>query len=185
MPPLQLASLNNVACRPFVDAWLRWRGDALVPSRDQLDLNQIKRDLAMVSMLEIKGPDEVRIRVAGSGITPFKGFDPTGMNLAELTPKADWPVRRYRLQSIVRHPCGGALIHEVWRDGALLHAAAVVTLPLLPAAAGGNPLLLLLAVRTDEPGASPTAPGSPLLPIADTFNFVDIGAGAPESTLPG
>lgn len=183
-PPLQLASLNNAACRPFVDAWLRWRGDALVPNRNQLDLNQIKRDLAMVSLLEMKGPDEVRIRVAGSGITPFKGFDPTGMNLAELTPKADWPVRRHRLQAIVRHPCGGALIHEARENGELLHATAVVTLPLLPAADDGNPLLLLLTVRTDQPGANPVAAATPLLPIPDVFNFIDIGAGAPGSTLP-
>jgi hypothetical protein len=137
MPPLQLASLNNPACQPFVDAWLRWRGDALVPSRSQLDLAEIKRELAMVSLLEVRSPDDVRVRVAGSGLSPFKGFDLTGMNLADLTPKADWPVRRYRLQCIVGHPCGGALIHEMRQRDTVVHAVAMVALPLRPVVADG------------------------------------------------
>ena len=184
MRPLQLASLKNADSRPFVDAWLGWRGDALVPSRAQLDLTQIKRELAMVSLLELKGPDDVRVRVAGSGLSPIKGFDPTGMNLADLTPKSDWPLRRYRLQRMVQHPCGGALLHEVRHHDNLLLAVAMVVLPLLPADADGNPMLLMLTVRRDQPSLDPPAPYSPTLPIPDAFSFVDIGAGAPETTEP-
>jgi hypothetical protein len=185
MESLQLASLKNAECRPFVDAWLRWRGDALVPSRAQLDLNQIKRELAMVSLIEIKSPDEVRIRVAGSGLTPFQGFDPTGLNLADLTPKPDWPLRRYRLQSLVNHPCGGVLMHEARQGGVLLHAVAMLALPLLPAVADGDPQVLLLTVRTDEGGATPAAlPRPASWPIPDGYSFGDIGAGTPASTMP-
>ena len=182
--PLLLSSLNNPACRPFVDAWLRWRGDALVPSRAQLDLAEIKRELAMVSMLELKSPDDVLIRVAGSGITPFRGVDLTGMNLKDLTPKADWPLRRYRLMSLVQHPCGGALLHEYRESGELRHAAAMVVLPLRPATPEGNPLLLMQLIRTDQPGVSPATPAPQGLPIPDEFSFIDIGAGAPASTEP-
>jgi len=182
--PLHLASLKNAACRPLVDAWLRWRGDALVPSRAQLDLGEIRRELSMVSLLEMKSPDEVVIRVAGSGLTPFKGFDPTGMNLADLTPRTDWPVRRYRLQCLVRNPCGGALLREALRDGELLHAVAMIVLPLRPAADDGNPQLLMQLMRTDQPGVPPAAPGHTLLPMPDEFSFIDIGAGTPASTEP-
>jgi hypothetical protein len=181
---LQLASLNNPDCLPFVSAWLRWRGEALVPNRADVDLNLIKRELAMVSLFELKSPDEIIIRVAGSGLTPFKGVDLTGMNLAELTPKADWPVRRYRMQSMVRHPCGGALMHEVRTRDKLLHAVAMVALPLLPAVPSGLPQLLVLTVRTDQPGVAPTEAYGAAMPIPDVFSFIDIGAGTPASTVP-
>lgn len=182
--PLLLSTLNNSDCRPLVAAWLRWRGDALVPCRDQLDLAQIKRELAMVSMLELKSPDEVLVRVSGSGITPFKGVDLTGTNLRDLTPKAAWPVRSYRLLSVVRHPCGGALMHEVRQGEELLHVVAMIVLPLRPAAPEGNPLVLIQLIRTDRPGVTPTAPGPEGLPLPDAFSFIDIGAGAPASTEP-
>lgn len=184
MSALQLASLNNPSCSPFVEAWLRWRGDALVPSRAQLDLNEIKRELAMVSMVEVRSPDEMVIRVAGSGITPFKGFDLTGMNLKDLTPAKDWPIRRHRIMSVVRHPCGGALLHEGRMGDELIHTVAMVVLPLRPASPDGNPLVLMQLIRTDQPGVSPAEPISQHLPIPDEFSFIDIGAGTPASTEP-
>jgi hypothetical protein len=184
MEPLKLASLKNPESRPFVDAWLRWRGDQLVPSRTKLDIAQIKRELAMVSLIEVKSPEDVRVRVAGSGLTPLRGFDPTGLNLFDLTPKADWPVRWYRLRSIIEHPCGGVLMNELRRGGTLLHSVAMLALPLLPAEPGGDPQVLMLTVRTDDNGAIPMGPRPAVLPIPDVFSFVDIGAGTPGSTLP-
>lgn len=179
----QLRAVPNDSLRHFIEAWLQWRAAAILPHRTQVDLNQIKTLLPFISLLEYRSADDVRYRVAGTKITHYLGVEPTGQNYADLTPVGQWPVRRFRLASMVRQPCGGALHHEEEHDLRRV-ATASLTLPLLPDAPGGFPLLLALLAPLDRlPDAQATSL-SHKMRLPERFTFVDIGAGVPASTEP-
>jgi len=179
----QLRSVRNDALRLFVEAWLLWRGDALLPHRGQLDLNRIKRLLPGIALLDVHGPEDVRYRVAGTRLVAHLGFDPTGRNYKELTPPGQWPVRSYRVRQMVARPCAGAMHHEEEFD---LHRVVVgmLTLPLLPDAVDGRPLLLSYAEALEPLPHPADMPLTRVMRLPDRFTFVDIGAGVPETTEP-
>ena len=179
----QLRAVPNAGLRQFIEAWLRWRGEALLPRRGQIELGAIKALLPMVAMLEIKGPDEVRYRVVGTRITEQLGFDPTGRNYAEFTAREEWPVRSYRLRQMATRPCGGALHYEETTELQRI-AIAHLTLPLLPDMPSGSPLLLS-HIEPLEPLPHPEDDRlERLMRLPDRFTFVDIGAGVPDTIDP-
>jgi len=178
-----LCAVPNQSLRRFIEAWLQWRGDAMLPRRAQIDLNQIKVLLPFVTLLEHRSVDDVRYRVAGTMITHHLGAEPTGKNYADLTPPEQWPVRRYRLASMVGRPCGGALHHEHEHDLRRV-VTAILTLPLAPDAADGPPLLLSVLAPLEQLPDSRATSLSHKMRLPERFAFVDIGAGVPDSTEP-
>jgi hypothetical protein len=179
----QLRAVPNAGLRQFTEAWLQWRGEALLPRRSQVELTSIKALLPMVAMLEVNGADDVRYRVVGTRITEQLGFDPTGRNYAEFTPPGQWPVRSYRLRHMASWPCGGALHYEEDTDLQRV-AVAHLTLPLLPDAPGGSPLLLS-CIEPLEPLPHPEDDRlQRLMGLPQRFAFVDIGKGVPETIDP-
>lgn len=178
-----LRAVPNDSLRRFIEAWLQWRGTAMLPRRAQLDLNQIKAMLPMVMLFELRAPDDVRFRVAGTGIARHLGFDPTGRNYMELTPEGQWPVRRYRLDRMAGQPCGGAMHHEDEQDLRRV-AIAMLTLPLLPDEPDGYPLLFTHVAPLEEMPHPVDGTLARMTRLPDRFTFVDIGAGVPDAIEP-
>jgi hypothetical protein len=169
----------------FVEAWLGWRGPArIMPNRRSLDIAVIRDILDSVILFALDGPDQIRIKVAGTHLRDIADFEATGKTVAELTPAEMLPLRSYRMRQMASWPCAGAMItlnQQTIGQGVVFES---VTLP-VEADATGKPRLLITKVTAVGGVFEPPAPGRPkLMPMADHFDFLDIGAGIPERTEP-
>jgi hypothetical protein len=180
-----LAAPRDQISRRFVAAWLGWRGTGkLVPQRAAIELGDIKDLLGRVILFELIGPDEIRIKVAGSQLRDHTDFEATGRNFAELTPPEQWPLRQWRMAQMASRPCGGVMITrdtDVEGDGSTFET---VTLPLEPDEPD-KPRLLLSNVAVIGGVYDPPRKGrAPLVPLVDEFRFLDLGAGIPQQGGP-
>jgi hypothetical protein len=179
-----MAELREAANKEFVAAWLRWRGEKLLPRRADVDLGSIRRLLGSVILFELRTPDTVMVKVAGTQLREHYGFELTGTNYVELAPQAQRPTRQYRMWQSVSRPCGSRLVREHRVQTGRVTLAEVVSVPLdgdRPAA----PRMLLAHVRpyTVRYESGQPADESTFV-IAGEFTFLDIGAGVPGSTVP-
>ena len=178
---------DPVNCR-FIEAWLGWRGERrLVPRRAEIDIADIKTLLGRVILFELLGPDDIRVKVAGSQLRDHADFEATGRNLAELTLPEQWPLRRYRLMTMAQRPCGGVTILH-GRPGSRNEGTTfeTVALPLAPDHSA-KPPLLISNVAVIAGSGSPVGelkPQPPILLLPEDFRFVDLGAGVPERERP-
>lgn len=178
-------AVREPASLRFIEAWLGWRGSSrLMPPRTAMDIGDIRELLDAVMLFELNGPDDIRIRVAGTRFRHHANFEATGRNLIELTPPALWPIRRYRMHAMAQLPCAGAMTtfdRETIGAGITIES---VTLPIDADQPGGS--RLLISCLTPVGGAyEPPAPSRrQYIVLADQFAFVDIGAGRPERTEP-
>ena len=85
--------LVTPACRDFVQAWVRCRGDAVAPRRGDIELGEIARHLHWLSVLEVRSADEMVFRLVGTAINNTRGRELTGTNLRDLSRPQDWPRR--------------------------------------------------------------------------------------------
>jgi hypothetical protein len=98
-----LVAPHDQTNRHFIAAWLGWRRSGqLLPKRSALKLDDIKPLLGRV----------VLVKVAGSQLRDHINFEATGRSFAELTPPAQWPLRRYRLNEMAARPCGAWMINR-------------------------------------------------------------------------
>ncbi|HXY99100.1 MAG TPA: PAS domain-containing protein [Stellaceae bacterium] len=175
-----LAASSNEVSRRFIAAWLGWRGAArLLPKRADIDIADIKELLDRVILVELGGPDGLRVKVAGSRLRNHIDFEATGKNLAAITPPGDWPLRRWRITEMATRPCAGVSIlrDRRRRDGITVE---MVTLPLEPDAPG-KPPLTLSNIAVCGGVYEPPPKDRPLLwPAVEEFRFLDLGAGVPE-----
>ena len=181
-----LAAPRDQTNRHFVAAWLGWRRPGrLMPKRPAIELQDIKELLGRVILFELVSEDEVRIKVAGSQLRDHVNFEATGRNFADLTPPAQWPVRRWRLNEMAARPCGGVMINrETETHSGECVPFETMTLPVEPQGPG-KPRLLSATWRCSAPSTSrrprtdrrwSTRP--------DEFRFLDLGAGIPERMEP-
>lgn len=179
------AAVREEANRRFIDAWLGWRGSGrLMPRRRAMEIADIKELLGSVMLFEMSGPDEIRIKVAGTLLRDHATFEPTGRSYIELTPPGLWPIRRYRMHSMATRPCAGAMTTLDRHTTGAGVTFETVTLP-IDADEPGGPRLLISCLTAVGGITEPPLPGRPpLIVLADRFAFVDIGAGTPERTEP-
>lgn len=177
--------MHEEANLKFVEAWLGWRGEGrLIPPRGAMEIADIGALLGSVLLFEINGPDEIRIKVAGSRLRDYANFEATGRSLRDVTPPGIWPVRRYRMQAIASWPCAGAMTTLDRKSIGAGVSVEGLTLPIDADEPGGS--RLLITCLTALSGAvEPPVPGRrPLTVLPDQFAFIDIGAGRPERTEP-
>lgn len=179
---------RDPSSRLFIEAWLDWRGERrLIPPRAEIDIADIKMLLGRVLLFELLGPDDIRVKVAGSQLRDHTEVETTGRNLAEFTQPEQWPLRRYRLMTMAHRPCGSVtLIHgrpDSRNEGA---AFEVVTLPLVPDHPAKPPLLIsnVAVIASSDGPDSELKPAPSTLPLAEDFRFLDLGAGVPEGEGP-
>lgn len=180
-----LAAPSDQISRRFVAAWLGWRGTGkLAPRRAAIELGDIKELLGRVILFELIGPEEIRVKVAGSQLRDHTDFEATGRNFAEITPAEQWPLRQWRMTQMASIPCGGVMITrdtDVEGEGSTFET---VTLPLEPDEPG-KPRLLLSNVAVIGGVYDPPRKGrAQLVPLADEFRFIDLGAGMPQQAGP-
>ncbi len=161
-------------------AWDKWRGTALLPTRADMFLEDISAILGNVTLLELRGPDEAVVRLAGTRICEVFGQELKGRNYLDLVPPEARGLRARRLQYMIAHPCGAVLQGTYSARSGMTFRSEQVALPVRPATPDAAPqLLTVAAVMPGQP--RPThMPESELGRLPDTFRFLDIGAGIPN-----
>ena len=182
-PERLLDLLVTPACRDFVDAWLRWRGDAVAPRRQEIALADIAGHLRWLSVLEIRSAEEQMFRLVGTAINEPRGRELTGTNPKDLSRPQDWPRRSAINVAMAGQPCG--LYFRVLFAYSLGPpvASEYVCLPVF--ADDDAAPRQLFTIR--QPLESVTFKLPQLDPVynrvGDDNRFVDIGAGVPDSAL--
>lgn len=177
-PPLRLP-----ASQRFIAAWHGWRAGRLVPRRADMRIADIKDLLPMIAVLEIGPAEEIRYRLAGTGLREYFGFDLTGRSYRDVISQEQWPVRLHRMRQNAAHPCGGVAFYAIPQKSGDAVAAEAVGLPV--EAGGGQPPQVImhvgLAIRVRDAmiGADTDRARLP-----DRFSFFDIGAGVPARDVP-
>ncbi|WP_119419935.1 PAS domain-containing protein [Desertibaculum subflavum] len=185
-PPIGTLALPDDLRSPdsavFIQAWNRWRGDRVLPSRSDFDLGSIKRLLPRVILLEIRSPTEATFRLAGTWITRVLGIELTGRNYLELGDPADRQERAALLFAEVAQPCGAVMIYPMQYASGRAAPVEVISVPVVGDAPSGPPLVFALLTEL-----APTGFAEPLaaevarqLPTGRQLRFFDIGAGTPD-----
>ncbi|WP_119419642.1 PAS domain-containing protein [Desertibaculum subflavum] len=170
--------------RRFAEAWLRWRGDRVLPRRSDMQLADIKQLLPLVSLLEARSPTEVVFRVAGSRLRYYLGSDLTGNNYVELAPESFRPIRIWRLQQQLKFPCGSIFIYPHRYPSGFVAPAETISLPIEDGRPGRPPMLLAVITPLTSRVEDPPPDGKREVQFAFEFSFLDIGAGMPGRILP-
>ena len=172
--------LRDVDTASFVDAWLRWRGSRLLPRRGDMDLHDIARNLPTIALLEVLGPDNILVRLAGTRLRFLSGFEATGRNYKEFTPPADWPARSQRYLEMVGRPCGTYnTVHFELPQGPVLVFEGL-NLPIDADEPGRPRQILCCLTPLDKLYRPPNPAVQSYIPASDDLVFVDIGAGVPD-----
>jgi len=162
-------------------AWLRWRADRLLPQRSDLELRDIAPILGRMALFELRGPDEVIIRLAGTTLRDIVDFELTGRNFRDITAPADWPERYRRLSTMARHPCAGFMSYRDVQPSGRIVLLEVITLPLDSDQPGKPPQLISCTSQLGRSFELPSRDQRRAIPLAVSFTFVDIGAGLPDA----
>jgi len=165
----------------FVDAWLGWRHGNMVPSREQVNLQDIKQLLPRVIVMEVCSPREIFVRLAGSAYLDIFGVELTGQNYVDMAPPQDRELRGRRLWEMISRPCGGysSVPHpNPNKQHESIHGLS------LPMRSGDKfrPMQLFSIVASEFQNIAPEANADVgmVAHLADRFSFVDIGAGLPS-----
>ena len=75
--------LSNELIREGYDYWLRKRGARAMPSRADIDPNEIKRVLPHVLLVDVLGPHQYRYRLIGTECVIAHGINAAGLTLDE------------------------------------------------------------------------------------------------------
>lgn len=175
--------LATPACRDFVQAWRRWRGEAVAPRRRQIALDHVARHLRWLSVLEIRSAEEMVFRLVGTAVNATRGRELTGASLKELSRPEDWP-RRSRINvALAAFPCG--LYFRVLFDYSIGPPvySEYVCLPVF-ADQDGAPRQLFTIRQPVEDVTLKLPQLDPVYnQVGDENRFVDLGAGVPDSAM--
>lgn len=184
---MQIEPIREAANHAFVRHWLAWRGDRLLPGRADLDLNAIRPLLPRLMLFEMRAPDDILVRVAGTQLREDLEIELTGRNYVEVAAPERRAIRSHRMWSTAHHPCASRLIREHRLKTGRVALAEVVTLP-FDALQPGEPRLLLTHFvvfgQRYEAGEAVEPAAIRRFDVVDEFCFLDIGAGVPASTTP-
>lgn len=181
---MRLESIQEAANREFARHWLAWRGDRLLPDRADLDLNAIRPLLPRLMLFEMRAPDIIMVRVAGTRLREDLEVELTGRNYVDLVAPEPRAIRSHRMWSTAHHPCASRLIREHRLNTGRVALAEVVTVPFEAPRAGEPRLLLTHFVVFGERYEAGEMAAARRFDIVDEFRFLDIGAGVPATTTP-
>jgi len=179
------ASLTLPQNRVLAEAWASWRDGAVLPRRSAVRLEDLKPVLDKVSLVEVYGPDDMRIRVAGTGLRGFVGFELTGTSYRDITPPEEWPTRSFRVLAMVGQPCGGLSVFDTQFVGGGAAEIELLTLPVADDSSGQARFIIAHAGVRTVPLDMIAPPGGRQMRLADAFRYLDIGRGIPAATAPG
>ena len=173
---------DRPAIRDFVMAWDRWRGEDVVPARSQIKLADMPHLMRGMMLIDAIAPDELVFRFSGSLYQDIYDYDFTGMNYLEITEPESREFRSARLWSIVSQPA-----IAVWSTPQILGTDFIgVSVPIAPDAP--DQVFKIMQVLVPLSGVGHLARerirrGQTHVEFSDRFQYLDIGAGKPDSAL--
>ncbi|MEQ8816441.1 MAG: PAS domain-containing protein [Thalassobaculum sp.] len=175
--------LVTPTCRDFVQAWLRWRGDATVPRRGQIALSDIARHLHWLSVLEVRSAEEMIFRLVGTAINASRGRELTGTSLKDLSRPEDWPRRSLINLALAGRPCGlyFRVLFEYSVGGPVF--SEYVCLPVFADEEGAPPQLFTIRQPVENVALKLPQLDPAYNRVGDDNRFVDLGAGVPDSDM--
>lgn len=171
--------LPRLVCREnaiVLEAWLRWRGEQLLPSRKDVRPQDIKPSLPWIVIHQPIDANTSILRLIGTGLVSLTGFDPTGRNHRDITAPDHWPERSRRSLHMINRPCAGYSAYGRLTAGALTTAFEAINLPLDNGDGPSKRLILSSTVPLSNGIHVPHTAPTYILPT-EAFQFVDIGAG--------
>jgi hypothetical protein len=170
----------SARARQFFAVWQRWRKDRRLPERGSIDLDDLGELATTCLLLNIRGPDLIRVDSVGVQITAKIGFDLTGMNYLDLTSRDNRAWRAHLTVAQAAQPCGVVIYYWLrFPDGNVL-PVEFCGAPLLETGATESNLILCCATGLIDPM---TYSGQPVDPDSyeegEGMRFIDIGYGIP------
>lgn len=176
------AFADNKDVRDLLAAWDRWRGDALLPNRDDIRLMDVPELMRGAMLLDAVSKDEFIFRYAGSLYEDMYGFDFMGKNYMDLTEGALKPIRSQRLWGIVSQPAAA-----VWTTPSVESIDFTgVSMPILPDDPSQPRKIMQIVMLTreiSEVSHKVRAQRRENIYFSDHFKYLDIGAGLPDTSV--
>jgi hypothetical protein len=172
------------ACARLLEIWKAARGEKLMPRRSGIDPAKLRAIMPQIAVVAVSSPGTMDIRLAGTAYRDIFGFEPTSKNLIVLTPADMRRQRAYRFYMGVTQPCAGRAVLSFDYSHGASDRFEFLALP-LEAASLELPRLMICAIesimgRRWRNEASEEVIAGP----AESFDFIDIGAGLPASDQP-
>lgn len=174
-------AISEAETRRFLDAWLGWRGDRLVPARSAVNPADIVACLDLLTLYEVADADHVIFRLAGSRLRMANvvAFEATGRNYKDLTAPEDWPARSRRFMDMSRLPCGGFMMLRLAGPEGPAAMLECLNLPVRPGDADGQCQMICCNTVVGRRLHYGQAPRLRTVPAVEGFVYVDVGAGLP------
>jgi len=173
---------DTKAVRDLLAAWDRWRGDALLPKRDDIRLMDVPELMRGAMLLDAVSPTEFIFRYAGSLYEDMYGFDFTGKNYMDLTEDALKPIRSRRLWGMVSQPAAA-----VWTTPSVESVDFTgVSMPIQSNDPSHPPKIMQVVMLTreiSEVSHKVRAQRRENIYFSDHFKYLDIGAGLPDTSI--
>jgi hypothetical protein len=163
-------------CAEFWRVYRQLQHDSgvIAPPRRMLNLRSVPTAAPYFGIFEVKGPDEIRVRLIGTGFVLRTGIDNTGRNALDIVPEAlrDWTAFHFR--RMAETPCGSICISRETYGGARM-LTEVLSLPF--ADTSGRPVLIVSAsIPFERPEYIPDGDKMSIGGFHDVA-YLDIGAG--------
>ena len=178
-----LDEITSPECRAFAEAWQRWRGVELVPRRAAVRIEEISKLLPLVSLVELISPDLARVRLAGTALCEAMGVELSGLNYFEMTEPEDRALRVARTMPLSEHPCASHYMHPLAYQSGRTIPTEGLSLPVLPDDSSAPPQFFAIWCALEDMHLEGTTVEPNKVPMAEGFQFVDIGAGIPDPGL--
>lgn len=179
---MRLQSSVDERIAGFVDTYrmLCAASGARILSRKALTIQAVHPFAASITIIELFGRDEWRIRLSGTEICERWGRDKTGLNALASLPGAERAIRQQLVEGLFENPCGlRATLVETYVDG----AAATLDTISLPMLGNEGQLMVVsyaLVIQDFEHpyGDRPLARRTAIV----SHRYVDLGYGTPDQT---
>lgn len=178
-----LEDIKTAECRAFAEAWQRWRGAELVPRRSAVRIEEITKLLPLLSVLEVASPEVASIRLAGTALCEAMGVELTGLNYYDMTDPEDRVLRMARTRKLVELPCASHYMHVVVYKSGRSILTEGLAMPVWPNDASHPPQFFAVWMPLEETRFEGTVADPTTMKTAESFQFVDIGAGIPDPNL--
>lgn len=175
---------DHSAMHQFLCAWDGWRGNNLVPNRNNVRLSDISSVMSHTMLFDMVSPTEILCRFMGSIFMDIYGKDFTGHNYLDITQPQFRDIRSRRLFAVVNQPCAAVWTTKSDMGGGKIANSVGASVP-ITAAHEGAPMQLMqtlvfsVAVPRSEYG-KPTR--FKHIEFSNQFETIDIGAGRPVTS---
>ncbi len=166
--------------KQFFRVWQGWRGSRRLPERRDMDLDDLGELATTCLLLDIRGPDLIRMTDVGVQITAKLGFDMNGMNYLDLTSRTNRVWRAHLTIAQAAQPCGVVIYYWLRFPGDNVLPVEFCGAPLLENGAHDANLILCCATGLSDPSAYRGEPVDPdSYQEGEGMRFIDIGFGVP------